>query len=262
MATFIPRRMRATAGPKVLLLVRDGIASTWQQLCGEFRLDADEFHTAHNMLWNEIKALVDCGLLEIANQADADWRPSPDAQLKLTPQWDRIQLALGISLTQLAELDPNDDLVVRPFFLRPTDDDGHRRDIFVAMPFSEHLRPVYEDHVCGVASSLGLTIARGDDFFSAESVVRDVWNAIYKCRLVVADCTARNANVFYELGLAHVLGRPVILISQDSSDVPFNVRHIRVIRYEYTPRGMAAFEQQLAKAIREILPQQGVSSEA
>jgi hypothetical protein len=79
---------------------------------------------------------------------------------------------------------------------------------------------------------------------------------------VVADCTARNANVFYELGLAHVLGRPVILISQDSSDVPFNVRHIRVIRYEYTPRGMAAFEQQLAKAIREILPQQGVSSEA
>jgi hypothetical protein len=49
---------------------------------------------------------------------------------------------------------------------------------------------------------------------------------------LVAELTSRNANVFYELGLAHALKKPVVLISSNQEDVPFDIRHVRVIYYD------------------------------
>ena len=65
---------------------------------------------------------------------------------------------------------------------------------------------------------------------------------MYRSRAVIADCTTRNPNVFYEIGMAQTVGKPVLLITQDESDVPFDLRHLRYIKYAYTPPGMAAFE--------------------
>jgi hypothetical protein len=44
--------------------------------------------------------------------------------------------------------------------------------------------------------------------------------------------TNRNPNVFYELGLAHALEKPVVLVSSNEADVPFDLQHIRVIYYD------------------------------
>jgi hypothetical protein len=94
---------------------------------------------------------------------------------------------------------------------------------------------------------------RADDFFTAHEVITDVWTAIIGARIIIADCTGRNPNVFYEIGMAHVAGKPVVPITQRNADVPFDLRHIRYLLYEYTPRGMAAFEQQLSSTISETL---------
>ena len=59
-------------------------------------------------------------------------------------------------------------------------------------------------------------------------------------------------NVFYEIGLAHAIGVPVILITRSSDDVPFDLRQRRYIHYEFTPRGMKAFEEALKKTIETI----------
>ena len=94
---------------------------------------------------------------------------------------------------------------------------------------------------------------QGDDFFAANSVISDVWDAINHARVLIADCTNRNPNVFYELGIAHTLGKPVILIAQSKDDIPFDVQHIRTILYDFTPRGMREFESALeATLTREI----------
>jgi hypothetical protein len=77
----------------------------------------------------------------------------------------------------------------------------------------------------------------------------DVWSAINAAKVIVADCTGRNPNVMYEIGLAHAIGRHTILISQSIDDVPFDLRHLRVIVYDYTPRGMREFEMKLAETI-------------
>lgn len=121
------------------------------------------------------------------------------------------------------------------------------------MPFTETIQPVYEDHIKKVASGMSLQIARADDFFSSHEVMQDVWQSLVAATAVIADCTGRNPNVFYEIGIAHTLGKPVILITQNSDDVPFDLKAIRYIKYNFTPRGMSQFEVNLESAIREAV---------
>ncbi len=59
-----------------------------------------------------------------------------------------------------------------------------------------------------------------------------VWEGINAAKVLVAELTSRNPNVLYELGLAHALRKPVVLISSNEDDIPFDVRHIRVIYYD------------------------------
>jgi hypothetical protein len=76
----------------------------------------------------------------------------------------------------------------------------YKSDIFVMMPFSQALAPLYQDHLKAVAASLGMTIARADDFFSTAEIITEVWAAISSAKLWIADCTGRNPNIFYEIG--------------------------------------------------------------
>ena len=80
------------------------------------------------------------------------------------------------------------------------------------------------------------------------AIVEDIWESINRARILIADLTGKNPNVFYEVGIAHTVGKEVILTTQNIDDVPFDLRHLRHIQYTYTPRGMEAFEQQLRKA--------------
>jgi nucleoside 2-deoxyribosyltransferase len=49
--------------------------------------------------------------------------------------------------------------------------------------------------------------------------MQDVWNHINKARIIIADLTTRNPNVFYEVGIAHALGKDVILLTQNLSRI-------------------------------------------
>jgi hypothetical protein len=126
-------------------------------------------------------------------------------------------------------------------------------EIFVLMPFTPQLKLVYDDHIKKAISEseLKLRVGRADELFGATSIMSDIWSAINAARIVIADCTGRNPNVFYEIGLAHAIGTHTILISQSLDDIPFDLRHLRIVIYEYTPRGVQAFETALIQTIRE-----------
>jgi len=143
-------------------------------------------------------------------------------------------------------------MIVNPLFGKP-----EKRikdvDVFVLMPFAAVCQPIYEDHIKKVAASLNLSVARADDFFTNNSIVDDIWMALNSAKLIIADCSDRNPNVFYEIGLAHVVGKPVILLTQDKKDIPFDLLHLRHIQYTYTPRGMIQMENELTDAIKALL---------
>lgn len=143
-------------------------------------------------------------------------------------------------------------IIVEPLFGAPSSAPQFKADVFMVMPFLETMRPVYVDHIKPVVERLGLTIKRGDDFFTTQGIMDDIWAIINKSEIVIADCTGKNPNVFYEIGVAHTLGKPTILITQNTDDVPFDLRHLRYIKYDYTPRGMNDFMIEVEEAIKKI----------
>lgn len=140
-----------------------------------------------------------------------------------------------------------------PLFGLPAALSQFKADVFVMMPFKPELKHVYDDCMKPAAQSLNLTINRGDDFFTKHTIMTDIWSAIYHCRLVIADCTGKNANVFYELGLAHTVGKPVVLIAQSGDDIPFDVQAHRYIIYTDTSDGLAQLALELKAKIPKAL---------
>jgi hypothetical protein len=140
-----------------------------------------------------------------------------------------------------------------PIWGRPELEPGRTDNCFVLMPFREPFSTIYRDHILPVVERLNFRCLRADDFYGPNAVMRDVWNGINNCRFLIAELSSRNPNVMYELGIAHTIGKEVILICQDSSDVPFDFQHLRYFRYDYTPRGCAGLEENIERCISQII---------
>jgi hypothetical protein len=106
---------------------------------------------------------------------------------------------------------------------------------FVMMPFAAPLGNYYEKVYKPAIEKAGLKPARADaEIFGTGKIMDQVWSGINAAKVLVAEMTTRNPNVFYELGLAHALKKPVVLVSSNEGDVPFDLKHIRVIYYDVT----------------------------
>lgn len=104
---------------------------------------------------------------------------------------------------------------------------------FVMMPFASPLGGYYESVYRPAIEKAGLRPVRADaEIFGAGKIMDQIWSGIRGAKVLVAELTTRNPNVFYELGLAHALEKPVVLVSSNEEDVPFDLHHIRVIYYE------------------------------
>ena len=169
-----------------------------------------------------------------------------DISIEITDYFFRIQDVIGFSVTDLYEKANLQAATWRhPIFSEP--DPRTTCDVFVIMPFSEKLTPVYEDHIKKICDRIGLDSKRADLILNTESIVNDIWSLIHSAQIIICDCTEKNPNVFYELGIAHTIGKKTICITQNSDDIPFDIKHLRYIQYEYTPRGMKKFEEELEK---------------
>jgi replication-associated recombination protein RarA len=127
---------------------------------------------------------------------------------------------------------------------------------FVLMPLSDtaDVQRVYSDHVKPVIEGrCALRCERADDIYDVSGVMQSVWEGINRARLVIADLTERNPNVFYELGIAHTLGKPVIMLTQSMEFVPFDLRHLRCIVYEFKPKDIERLEVALERTVKTIL---------
>lgn len=123
--------------------------------------------------------------------------------------------------------------------------------VSVMMPFDAAYNGVYEA-LQAVAHEVGMRCQRADDIWEADAVIQDVASLISRARVVICDLTGRNANVFYETGIAHTLGRDVILIAQNGGDVPFDVGHIRHLRYLNNGEGRIRLQQEVARRLRTL----------
>lgn len=127
---------------------------------------------------------------------------------------------------------------------------------FVMMPFGSWFDRYYQEIYVPAIKEAGFEPIRADELFTTGSVVEQIWDQIEKSKILLADLSEKNANVFYELGLAHAAGKPVVFTSSNVNDVPFDLRHLRVIIYdirepEWAPRLRKSIADYLRNAAKE-----------
>jgi hypothetical protein len=137
---------------------------------------------------------------------------------------------------------------------------------FVVMPFAAPIGDYYQKIYEPAIRKAGLRAVRADaDIFGTGKIMDQIWSGINAAKVLVAELTNRNPNVFYELGLAHALQKPVVLISSNEQDVPFDLKHIRVIYYDMSdPFWGAKLIEKVAENILSALtnPEEAVFARA
>ncbi len=106
---------------------------------------------------------------------------------------------------------------------------------FVMQPFASPYGDYYEKIFKPAIEKTKLLPARADaEIFGTGKIIDQVCLGINTAKVLVAELPTRNLNVFYELGLAHALHKPVVLVSSNEPDVPFDLQQIRVIYHDVT----------------------------
>lgn len=114
---------------------------------------------------------------------------------------------------------------------------------FVIMPFGQKTDPsgqvidfddIYEFMIRGaIEDDLKIECIRCDKINEPGLIHRDMILNIYDADVAVVDITTTNANVFYELGVRHALKKGVtVVIRRSGTQLPFNIRDLRVIDYD------------------------------
>jgi hypothetical protein len=236
-------------GALILQLLRD--CKTWESLCQRFQYASPpdiEMNTTAMTLHKKLGELRDLGLVAFEEQVVEGKITLGD--IKPTALWQKIRVAFGgMSLSEVALLSRHaKGMAIAPVFGRPRLPQ-HKVDIFVLMPFKAKLEKVYTEHIRKLGAELGLAIQRADEQFSPNPFMDKVWDGICAARLVIADCTEKNPNVFYEIGMAHTVGKKVVLLTRSEKDIPSDIGHFEYIEYVYDPEGV----QRLVDMLREII---------
>lgn len=103
---------------------------------------------------------------------------------------------------------------------------------FVLMPFSTEFEDIYEYGIKECCKNTGCYCERVDEQIFHGTVLERIYNQISKADLILADMSGKSPNVFYEVGYAHALNKPTILLTTDADDIPFDLKHYPHIIYE------------------------------
>jgi hypothetical protein len=153
--------------------------------------------------------------------AETDTQVPKDPPTRVTlPNWPK----QGLPLSALA-----DD---HPIFGRATKR-SNSFDCFVLLPLREPFLTIYSEGIAPVAEQLGITCGHAQGILGPGRIINDIYSSITFAQVVIAELTGGNRNVFYELGIAHEQRKQVVLMSQTMDDVPFDVRELRVVVYDW-----------------------------
>ena len=106
---------------------------------------------------------------------------------------------------------------------------GNKQKVFVITPFDEDFLALYDELKSNFEHDFKFTNA--GDLDNQQNILQDIVEGIYQADVIIADLTGLNANVFYELGLAHAMNKKVIIITQDIGELPFDIKSYRANEY-------------------------------
>lgn len=139
-------------------------------------------------------------------------------------------------------------------FQVPTRQQGDRL-ISVMMPFSASFNGTIEA-IRKVTDYMGLECYRADDIWDNSTFIQDIFDLIFRSKVVIVDFSGRNPNVMYETGIAHTLGKAVVPITQSMSDIPSDLGHHRALVYLNNQQGLRDLSNDLYRRLRVLISEE------
>jgi len=129
-----------------------------------------------------------------------------------------------------------------------------RPEAFIVSQFGDYYDVLYDEVIKPVCEELHYAPIRGDEVASCTLILNDIITSIHNSAVIIADITPDNPNVFYEVGYAHALAKPTILLCEKSvrSKLPFDVSGFRTIFYDNSIGGKGQVEDKLKAHLRKI----------
>ena len=120
--------------------------------------------------------------------------------------------------------------------------------VFMIMPFADEILALYDELKKAFGNEFEFTNA--GDLDNQQNILKDIIAGIYQADVIIADLTGLNPNVFYELGIAHAMDKKVIILTQDLSELPFDIKSYRAVAYSLLFHKIPALMEELSKLLR------------
>lgn len=156
----------------------------------------------------------------------------------------------NINQKYISYLHSEKKIVFAPNVFKLPDSQQNDNLVGVMMPFSTEFDAVFE----AIKQSCdSYEVKRADEIWEDSAIIQDVFSIIFTSKCVIADLTESNPNVYYEVGIAHTLGKVVIPISQNTDNFPFDLRHHRCLKYVNNEQGRTELTKKLKEKVKGIM---------
>lgn len=126
--------------------------------------------------------------------------------------------------------------------------------VFIAMPFSEEYRSVFDKAIDTACKRCNLIAYRADEYQTASKpMIGEMVENMHKCKLFIADITMERPNVFYEIGYLSALGKKGFFISQLRANPPHYIFDYPLIRYKPGPENLEKLIIRISAEIEKVL---------
>ena len=132
--------------------------------------------------------------------------------------------------------------------------DYKKPEAFIVSQFGGYYDILYDEVIKPVCEKLNYAPVRGDEVTSCTLILNDIMTSIRNATVIIADITPDNPNVFYEVGYAHALAKPTILLCEKSirNRLPFDVSGFRTIFYDDSIGGKRRVKERLKAHLKNI----------
>jgi len=131
--------------------------------------------------------------------------------------------------------------------------DTKKAQAFIVMQFSTPFNEIYSDVIRQACVDYGMEPLRADEMYGPGIIIKDISEQILSSQVVIADVTPSNQNVYFEVGYAHGVGKPIILLAEKGTKLPFDLSAFRTLFYENSISGRASFDEGLRRHLNSIV---------
>lgn len=137
-----------------------------------------------------------------------------------------------------------------PYLLPMTETNVVKKQIFIVQSW-QLLDSVYPQ-LKSILEERGYKVVYAGDR-DGQVVFSDIWLMLNESEVAIVDFTNKRPNVYLEYGMALVLGKPIVAITQSKEDIPSDTPNLKYLLYQDSLVGLNNLKKQLPKAVRDVV---------